>query len=63
MEDGAVAGAADVAVALRAEGGAANVAAEGPPADGARNEIPPPHSVCPSRQTIATVQTRESERP
>ena len=51
VENGAVARAADVTVALCAEGGAANVAAEGPPADGTRHEVPRPHSVRPSRQS------------
>lgn len=55
MENGAVARAADVAVALCAEGGAADVAAEGPPTDGTRHEVPSPHSVRPN-----TAKSRQS---
>lgn len=47
MEDGAVATAANVAVALCAERGAATVPAERSTANRARHEVPRPHPVGP----------------
>lgn len=61
VENSAVAIAADVAVALCAEGGATDVAAKGPPADGASHEVSCPHSVRPSRQST-TVHERTHKR-
>lgn len=45
VKNGAIASAADVAVALRAEGGAAAVPAERTAANRTRHEVSRPHSV------------------
>lgn len=68
MKDGAIASAADVAVALRTEGGAAAVPAERAAANRARHEVPRPHSVGPNIKKRPTDrrkdgQTDESDAP
>lgn len=62
MEDGAVAIAANMAVALCAERGAATVPAERSTANRARDEVPRPHPVGPEQQTKKQKNTNQFKK-